>query len=204
MNDIKRVLIAESSYIISDGLTKILSASPHFEVLAPLHDIECLKGRMAVSKPDLLLINPALVANPKRQVLSNIVQEYRTVAIVAIVYQYIEQSELRMYHSLIDINEEPDHIVDILLEASVNAGSYDLPDDSSFELTRRETAVLVQIAKGLMNKEIAEKLNISIHTVISHRKNITRKTNIKSVAGLAMYALMNNFIEENNGGASLL
>ena len=66
------------------------------------------------------------------------------------------------------------------------------------ELTRRETDVLVLVAKGLMSKEIAERLHISVHTVISHRKNITRKTNIKSVAGLALYALMNNLMEEGD------
>ena len=49
-----------------------------------------------------------------------------------------------------------------------------------------------------MSKEIAERLHISVHTVISHRKNITRKTNIKSVAGLALYALMNNLMEEGD------
>ena len=47
-----------------------------------------------------------------------------------------------------------------------------------------------------MSKEIAEQLNISIHTVISHRKNITKKTGIKSVAGLAVYAMLNNLMSE--------
>ena len=47
-----------------------------------------------------------------------------------------------------------------------------------------------------MNKEIASEFNISIHTVISHRKNISRKTGIKSVSGFVVYALLNNLIEE--------
>jgi DNA-binding CsgD family transcriptional regulator len=48
--------------------------------------------------------------------------------------------------------------------------------------------------KGMTNKEIAEKHFISIHTVITHRKNIVRKTGIKSVSGLTVYALLNNLI----------
>ena len=64
------------------------------------------------------------------------------------------------------------------------------------ELSKRETDVLVAVAKGMMNKEIADQMNISIHTVISHRKNITRKTGIKSVSGLTVYALLNNLIDE--------
>ncbi len=47
----------------------------------------------------------------------------------------------------------------------------------------------------MLNKEIADRYNISIYTVISHRKNITRKTGIKTVAGLTVYALLNNLID---------
>jgi len=50
------------------------------------------------------------------------------------------------------------------------------------------------MVKGLSNKEISEKLNISIHTVISHSKNISRKTGIKSRSALAIYALTNKII----------
>jgi DNA-binding CsgD family transcriptional regulator len=62
------------------------------------------------------------------------------------------------------------------------------------ELTKREIAVLVQVAKGMTSKEIADKLNVSTNTVITHRKNISRKTGIKSVAGLTVYAMLNNLI----------
>ena len=53
------------------------------------------------------------------------------------------------------------------------------------------------LSEKMMNKEIADQMNLSVHTVISHRKNITRKTGIKSVSGLTVYALLNNLIDEN-------
>ena len=62
-------------------------------------------------------------------------------------------------------------------------------------LSAREIEVLVLITKGLINKEIADKLNISLTTVITHRKNITEKLGIKSVSGLTIYAVMNGYIE---------
>lgn len=69
---------------------------------------------------------------------------------------------------------------------------------NSHDLSAREIEVLKLITKGLINKEIAEKLNISLTTVISHRKNITEKLGIKSVAGLTIYAVMNGYIEADS------
>lgn len=69
--------------------------------------------------------------------------------------------------------------------------------DDREELSEREKEILVSVAQGLLNKEIADKHNISINTVITHRKNITRKIGIKTVPGLTAYALLNNLIDIN-------
>ena len=65
-------------------------------------------------------------------------------------------------------------------------------------LSEREKDVLIQIVRGLSNKEIADALCISTHTVITHRKNITRKLNIHSTAGLTIYAIVNKLVNLNN------
>ena len=62
-------------------------------------------------------------------------------------------------------------------------------------LSEREREVLVQVAKGLSNKEIANELCLSTHTVITHRKNIAAKLNIHSTAGLTIYAIANGLVE---------
>lgn len=62
-------------------------------------------------------------------------------------------------------------------------------------LSSREKEILVAVAKGMLNKEIADEFSISIHTVITHRKNITRKTGIKTVSGLTVYALLNGLVD---------
>lgn len=61
-------------------------------------------------------------------------------------------------------------------------------------LSAREIDVLQLIVKGSTNKEIADKLNISLNTVLTHRKNITSKLGIKTVSGLTFYAIMNGYI----------
>ena len=71
------------------------------------------------------------------------------------------------------------------------------PEPETEALSEREKDVLIEIVKGLSNKEIADALCISIHTVITHRKNITRKLNIHSTAGLTIYAIVNKLINLN-------
>ena len=66
------------------------------------------------------------------------------------------------------------------------------------ELSDRERDVLIQVVRGLSNKEIADVLCISTHTVITHRKNIAHKLNIHSTAGLTIYAIVNKLIDINS------
>ena len=72
------------------------------------------------------------------------------------------------------------------------------PSGEGNELSSREKEILVCVAQGMLNKEIADKFSLSIYTVITHRKNITRKTGIKTVAGLTVYAILNNLIDINS------
>ena len=61
-------------------------------------------------------------------------------------------------------------------------------------LSEREIEVLKSVAHGYSNKEIADKLHISTNTVVTHRKNITDKLGIKTIAGLTVFAITNNII----------
>lgn len=70
--------------------------------------------------------------------------------------------------------------------------------NTEHDLSPREIEVLVLVTKGYINKEIAERLNISLTTVISHRKNITEKLGIKSVSALAIYAVMHGYINPDS------
>lgn len=62
-------------------------------------------------------------------------------------------------------------------------------------LTDREKEVIIGVAQGLANKEIADKLNLSFHTVTTYRKNISAKLNIHSAAGLTIFAILHHLIE---------
>ena len=72
--------------------------------------------------------------------------------------------------------------------------SANISSDANKGLSQREIDVLQLIVKGITNKEIADKLNISLNTVLTHRKNTTAKLVIKTVSGLTFYAIMNGLL----------
>ncbi len=184
----RRLLIVEPSEVIVEGLKAILDGQIRFKVLEPESDIDHLEERILSARPDIVLINPTLLSNVRH------LQGEHTMALVALVYQYVERDELKQYDAVVDIRDSRAEVIETLAQV---APGEDEPVKSNYELTKRETAVLVQLAQGKTNKEIADALNVSVHTVISHRKNITHKTGIKSVAGLTVYAMLNNLIDES-------
>lgn len=185
----QRLLIVEPSEVIIAGLKAILDGQIRFKVLEPELSAANLEERLLASRPDIVFINPTLVANA-----ATLRSQYH-MAIVALVYQYVERDVLKDYDAVVEIRDSRAGIIETLAQVSPDEGN---SGKNNYELTRRETAVLVQLAQGKTNKEIAEALNVSVHTVISHRKNITHKTGIKSVAGLTVYAMLNNLIDESS------
>ncbi len=183
-------LIVEPSEIVRTGLQRILTDDGSFSFLAPLSDAVNLDERVKALCPDLLIVNPTLLVPPIRSQLAAIQQLQPNMAIAALVYQYLDQDVLQLFRVSIDIREKRNRIAQLLKTEVDRVSSLD--DDENYELSIREREVLVLVAQGLSSKQIADKLNISIHTVNSHRKNVTRKTGIRSVAGLAVYATLHN------------
>ncbi|MBQ6955678.1 MAG: helix-turn-helix transcriptional regulator [Bacteroidales bacterium] len=116
--------------------------------------------------------------------------------LVALVYQYVEPDVVGSFKYVVDIRQTRSSVLSLLKKAVDDLSHVDEAGETSedYELSDRETDVLVLVAKGMSSKEIASQLNISVHTVNSHRKNITHKTGIKSVAGLAVYAMIHNLM----------
>jgi len=80
------------------------------------------------------------------------------------------------------------------LQDNISSAHVHLKEESDHQLTPRETEILKLIVKGYLNKEIADELNISHNTVLTHRKNIIAKTGIKTVPGLTFYCIRNGLI----------
>jgi DNA-binding CsgD family transcriptional regulator len=116
---------------------------------------------------------------------------------------YIELNSAEPTDNLksISLNESS---VDIVKKVKILSEKSNDNPSAMADLSEREKDVLIQVALGLINKEIAEKLFISIHTVITHRKHITEKLGIKSIPGLTVYAILNKLIDTENIDPSTL
>ena len=189
-----RIIICEASEIITNGLYEIIQSMSGFDVVSRLDTPENLSEKILATDTNMLIINPSLLGFSDRNLPQQLVKEHQHLIIIALVTHYIDPSIVKPYDGIIEINDSKLKIINKLNQFAQDTEKQDKADD--VELSKREIDVLVAVAKGLMNKEIADQMNISIHTVISHRKNITRKTGIKSVSGLTVYALLNNLIDE--------
>ena len=187
-----RILLVEPSAIVGKGLLAMLQSQTRFTVADVVSDADNVESLIEAHRPDVLIINPDLGPDLKK------IRNVGKVAVVALVYSHVPQSVLRHYDAIIDIDASETEVVSVIDSVTtVSEGDGDSQGDGE-GLTKREVSVLVLVAEGFMNKEIADKLNVSVYTVISHRKNITRKTGIKSVAGLTIYAMVNNLIDSKS------
>lgn len=189
-----RVVIIEPSPLILAGLRSIISQAPQLHISGELPDMNRIAEKMPVLRPDIVLINPALAEYHKRNVIRNM---FPGIPVIALLYSYIDNDILHQFQGTIDLYDQPAQITQTLIRAVAGEGKEE-PIQDGGDLSEREKEILVAVAKGMMNKEIASLYNISIHTVISHRKNISRKTGIKSVSGFVVYALLNNLIEQQD------
>ena len=77
-------------------------------------------------------------------------------------------------------------------QADCTEAPLDSPPD---QLSSREKEILIELVKGLSNKEVSDRLCLSVYTVMTHRRNICRKLKIHSLSGLTIYALSNKLID---------
>ena len=196
MKSDKKIIIVEPSPIVSAGLASYFDDMKQVSIVSQLDRIDRMEEKLAAYNPDILIINPLLIAYDTNEHFLKICRDFSNVIPVALVTSYVDAGILKQFKDVIEINDSKQKVVTKIFNLlSDNKLTQDKPE--SIELSNREIDVLVALVKGLTNKEISDKLYISVHTVITHRKNIVRKTGIKSVSGLTVYALLNNLVDES-------
>lgn len=192
---IKSIVVISPSDILLTGLAEILKGSLAGEIIQ-LH-----RGDEIIDYPEMtgniLVIATSEELEKSRELVRQIISvagkvQFMTLNLDKVSVQ--QNPSVSLYDSPALICYKVNDILN-----SFAASQNKEPDT---ELTRREIEVLQFITKGFSNKEIADQLFISTHTVISHRKNISEKTGIKSASGMTMYAILKKIIDVSDIDAS--
>jgi DNA-binding NarL/FixJ family response regulator len=187
------ILIAEPSELIKEGFSKIAGSEQITPNIKYVNNFDELKYYLSDFKFDIVIINPSLIQSVKRT-LKNFKKKYREIKWIGLVYAFFDEKILSGFDDIITISDSKTKIQEIIRNKK-NADSENNNNEEREDLSDREIDVLKLLTEGNSNKQIANKLKISAHTVISHRKNIVQKTGIKSVSGLTIYAVINKIIE---------
>lgn len=188
----KRILVVTPSSMLSKGLEGVLAERGEFDVAEVLSGLSRVSGTL-LRNMDVVVLDPQVLDYSDRQNVRALLPECG--GVVALRTVFADDELYRQFDDTIGLYDSPVTIVHKLRKAA--GAQKEIQASDSSELSAREKEILVCVAQGMLNKEIADRFNLSVYTIISHRKNITRKTGIKTVAGLTVYALLNNLIEPN-------
>jgi DNA-binding NarL/FixJ family response regulator len=189
------IIIIEPSSLISEGLLAILGTHEASFELNRLDTMDEIPNYALRHDVDIVIINPSLVQNNIKtfNAIRNNLSETKW---IGTVYSFFESKLLANFDETINVYDTSESIINLVKRLGVKD---DHETNAAHEkLSDREIEVLKLLASGKQNKEIADKLNISTHTVISHRKNISQKTGIKSISGLTIYAVVKNIMTLEN------
>lgn len=218
-----RVLIADKNYLSRVGTELLVSDLMGFELLpSVISETEDLKKVIQHLKPNLLILDYWSLGLSSTDIKS-IASKFKDLKILAITdpLSKVEMNEalnagVKSHllkecdrDEIIEAIESTLHdeqflcgkIASILTssqEISVNKALLKTFSCNGINVTDREIEIIKHIAEGLSNKQIADKLCLSTHTVNTHRKNIMNKLEVNNTAGIVMYAVKNQLLETNH------
>ncbi len=192
-----KIALAEPSVIIRSGLESLLKRMGDFRIqLIEITHTDNIPEGLRLHKPDILVINPSL---PGYGQIERLKEESgcQQLKCFALLYAATDNSLLAGYDDQINIYDNADEIKHKLERLYPNEPEEVVTEDTEEQqtLSAREKEIVICVVKGLTNREIADKLYLSTHTVITHRRNIARKLQIHSASGLTVYAIVNKLIQ---------
>lgn len=208
-------IIIEKSYLIRKGLISIIEKIPNTQVIQQFDNEDDFKT-MNNFESDFIIINPNLLNTNTLNIIKKIVNAHtestlpacsadrraRNTQMISLSEKSIVLTKELEWTAQIYLDDTQNSILKKLNTLIGNREPKNVKSEVPEEISKREIDILKNIALGYSNKEIADKLFISTHTVVTHRKNITRKLGIKTVPGLTIYAILNKIIDINDTGKS--
>ena len=212
------VILADSQYLVRLGLRHLLRGREQFRVVAEATKEQQLLDQIRAHSPQVVILDYNQPENFSHSTVETIKRTapYTNILIISAdnnkknIYDILELGVNSFLTKACEESEIIDAIratargekfyctkvLDFLLEKTFSKG-----DDDEFcnatPLTPREVEIVQLIAQGLIAKEIAGRLNLSTHTVYTHRKNIMKKLKFNSVSELVLYAVNMGLVENN-------
>ena len=178
-----KLAVAEPSAILRCGIIAVLRRLPAPDVdILEIADISQLTAQLSRHRPDVLVVNPASLGFCTPQQLR--VQ-------IALQMSVTDAATLNAYDDVLSVYDPVETLREKIMQPVGDAPR----EERQEPLSAREREIVVCIVKGMTNKQIADALCISTHTVITHRRNIVAKLQIHSPAGLTIYAIVNKLVD---------
>lgn len=185
-------MILETSKIINEGLQSVIYQSDIDCHISRLESFDELQDFLDSNHVDILIVNTVMLVNREKE-FAKIRKRHPLLAVAGIDFSMIHMPAM-LADVTFTLYDSPDHIIHLISKLNKKSQSILNRQEGEENLTKREIEVLTGLVNGKLNKEIAETLNISVHTVVRHRKNIAMKTGIRSQSGLTIYAISKKIV----------
>ncbi len=194
MDQRRNILVIEPSLVVRCGIVTLLqrAAMPNVTI-AESSDLPSASSFSPQSIPDILIVNPTSIGGIESSVIrSNLYND--NLKIISLQSSLVDQGALKNFDDIISIYDSMETIEEKVLKLAEDKSD---SASSKKELTQREKEIIICVVKGMTNKQIADLLMLSSHTIIAHRRNIANKLQIHSLSGLTIYAIVNKLVDIN-------
>ncbi|MEX0276631.1 MAG: response regulator [Ruegeria sp.] len=208
-----RVLIVDDHPMVAEGIESLLESFDEIDVVGTLSNGQEAVNQATRLKPDVILMDlnmPGLSGLNATEIILERLPDTRI--LILSMHDSPEYISTALSHGargyvLKDVpTDEIKQAIDAVMRGEKYlctgaSGSLEPKEDDAREaLTGREQTILLELAQGKSNKEVAKTLEISVRTVETHRKNIKRKLGISSTAGLTRYAMEHGVLQGTSPG----
>jgi len=193
MSKTKKVIVISNAFLLSVGIENlVLELSGMLVDHVYSGNEKRLFDKIISKKPEFVIIDPESINDGLIKLVQKLNSE-KSIRIIGLIFPTSNQNIISLFRYTLNIQESKYELIEVLKKI---IGKEDKEIEQNEQLlSKRETEILSNLALGLTNQEIANKLFLSIHTVMTHRKKITGKLGIKTVSGLTVYALINKLID---------
>ena len=208
-----RVLIVDDHPMVAEGIQSILESYDDIMVVGTLSDGQAAVDQAATLRPDVVLMDlnmPGLGGLNATEILLERLPALRI--LILSMHDSPEYISTALSHGAMGyvLKDVPTDEIKLAIDTVMGGAQYlctgakgslkPKAGDTREALTGREQTILLELAQGKSNKEVALTLDISVRTVETHRKNIKRKLGISSTAGLTRYALEHGVLQGTGVG----